>query len=128
MIAIYLAEPELVLLSGELEVTSYKDEDAADERRRLAVDGGDGVVALLERQLRELPTDLVGAQDLLPLEGEHGGLVVEACERGTVGVEEVVVVIHKGLGHHLELLFHFPLPLILVHPRSTCGRSCSAKR
>lgn len=107
-----------MLLSGELEISADKHEHAAEDRRRLAVDGRDGVLALLEWQLCELPADPLHAYDLLSLEGQHRAAVVEAGEGGAVGVEEVVVVVHECLGHHLQLLLHRPLlvlPVVVVH-------------
>lgn len=101
----YLAEPELVLLAGELEVATDEDEDASREGRRgLAVDGTDGVPALLEGQPQQLPADLLGAGHHVSLEGEHGRLAVERGERGAVGVERLVVVLHEGPGHHVALI------------------------
>jgi len=100
----YLAEPQLVLLAGELEVPADEHQDAAGEGRRgLAVDGADGVPALLEGQLRQLPADLLGACDGVALEGEHGGLAVERGQRGAVGVERAVVVFHEGPRHDVAV-------------------------
>ena len=44
---------------------------------KLAVDGGDGVVALLEREGSELSDDAGSALDLLPFEGQHGTLLIQ---------------------------------------------------
>ena len=96
----YLTEPQLVLLAGELEVAADEHQDGAGEGRRgLAVDCADGVPALLEGQLRQLPADLLGASDGVALEGEHGGLAVQRGQCGAVEVERAVVVIHEGPRH-----------------------------
>jgi len=59
-----------VLLAGELEVAGDKDEHAAGAGG-LAIDGGDGVLALLEGEAVELGGDVLGALNLLTLEGQH---------------------------------------------------------
>lgn len=66
----HLAELEGVLLTGELEVAGDKDEHAAGAGG-LAIDGGDRVLALLEGEAVELGGDVLGALNLLTLEGQH---------------------------------------------------------
>ena len=132
----YLAEPELVVLAGELEVAADEDEDAARERRRgLAVDGGDGVPALAEGQLRQLPADLLGARDGVALEGEHGGVGgVERRERAAVGVERAVVVVHECPRHRVAVAPRSAaaacwLPVHCYHRRGAdagCARAADA--
>lgn len=109
----YLTEPQLVLLAGELEVAADEHQDASGEGRRgLAVDCADGVPALLEGQLRQLPADLLGPCDGVALEGEHGGLAVE---RGAVEVERAVVVIHEGPRHDVALALASVAVALAVH-------------
>lgn len=72
----HLAELEGVLFAGELEVTADEDEHAAGGAGGLAIDGGDAVLALLEREAGELGDDVWGALDLLTLESEHGLVLV----------------------------------------------------
>ena len=73
----YLAELESVLFAGELKVSADEDEHAGVDAGGLAVDGGDGVVALLEREGSELSDDAGSALDLLPFEGQHGTLLIQ---------------------------------------------------
>ncbi len=72
----YLAELESVLFAGELEVTADEDEHTSGGARGLAIDGGDAVLALLERERGELGDDVGGALDLLAFESEHGLVLV----------------------------------------------------
>lgn len=112
----YLTEPQLVLLAGELEVAADENQDASGEGRRgLAVDCADGVPALLEGQLRQLPADLLGPCDGVALEGEHGGLAVERGQRGAVEVERAVVVIHEGPRHDVALALASVAVALAVH-------------
>jgi len=76
-----------VLFAGELKVAADEDEHAAVDTGRLAVDGGDGVVALLEREGSELGDDVGSALDLLAFKGEHGSILVEIGQAWAVGVE-----------------------------------------
>ena len=64
------------MFAGELEVTADEDEHAAGGARGLAIDGGDAVLALLEREAGELSDYVWGALDLLTLESEHGLVLV----------------------------------------------------
>jgi len=66
-----------VLFASELEVAADKDKHASVDTGGLAVDGGDGVVALLEREGSELSDDAGSALDLLPFEGQHGTLLIQ---------------------------------------------------
>ena len=72
----HLAELESMLLANELEVTADEDEHAAGAGR-LAIDGGDVVLALLERKAGEFNDDALRALDLLTFEGQHGTFLVE---------------------------------------------------
>lgn len=92
-----------MLLAGELEVAADEDEHAAGGAGGLAVDGGDGVLALLEGEGRELSDDARGTLDLLAFEGEHRGLLVEIGEAGPVGIEGGVVVLHERLRHRVRI-------------------------
>jgi len=66
-----------VLLAGELEVTGDENEHTGGGTRRLAIDSGDIVLALLEGERCELGDDALDSLDLLTLESEHGSLLVE---------------------------------------------------
>lgn len=48
-----------MLLTGELEIAADEDEHAAGWARGLAIDGGDAVLALLEREACELGHDVL---------------------------------------------------------------------
>lgn len=54
----HLAELESVLFAGELEVAGNEDEHATGGPGRLAIDGGDAVLALLEGKTGELGDDV----------------------------------------------------------------------
>ena len=53
----HLAELESVLFASELEIAANEDEHAAGGARGLAIDGGDAVLTLLEREAGELGHD-----------------------------------------------------------------------
>jgi hypothetical protein len=54
----YLTELEGVLFASKLEIAADKDEHTASGAGGLAVDGGDGVLALLEGEAGELGHDV----------------------------------------------------------------------
>ena len=93
----YLAKLKGVLFAGELEVAADEDEHGGVDSGGLGIDGGDGVLALLEGKGGEFGDDVVGALDLLTLEREHGTFLVEIGEIVAVGVEGGVVVLHECL-------------------------------
>lgn len=111
----HLAELESVLLAGELEVAADEDEHAGVDAGGLAVDGGDGVVALLEREGSEFGDDVGGALDLLALEGEHGTILIQTHQACSVGVEGAVVVLYECLCQcvWIHLSFSLSLPFSL---------------
>lgn len=86
-----------MLLAAELEGAADEDENAAGRAGWLAVDGGDGVGALLEGEGGELGGNGGRPLDLGALEGEHGAVLVKPAERRPVAVERLVVVVHKRL-------------------------------
>lgn len=102
-----LAELESVLFASELKIAGDKDEHAAGGTRGLAIDGGDVVLALLERKAGELGDDVLRALDLLPFEGQHGSFLVERDQPRAIRIEGRVVVLDEGLGNcvwiHLSL-------------------------
>lgn len=55
----YLTELEGMLLASKLEIAADEDEHAASGAGGLAVDGGDGVLALLEGEAGELGHDVL---------------------------------------------------------------------
>lgn len=66
-----------MLFAGELEVTTDEDEHAVVDAGGLTIDGGDGVVALLEREGIEFGDDVGSALDLLAFESEHRSLLIK---------------------------------------------------
>lgn len=64
----HLTKLESVLLASELEIAGDEDEHAAAGSGRLAIDGGNGMLALLEGEGREFGDDALGALNLLPFE------------------------------------------------------------
>lgn len=87
-----------MLLAGELEVSRDEDDHSAGGAGGLAIDGGNLMLALLEGKTSELGDDVGGSHDLLALEGEHGAVLVEVGEAGTIGIEGGVVVLDECLG------------------------------
>lgn len=55
----HLAELKGVLFAGELETTGDEDKHPASWTRRLTINGGDVVLALLEREASELGNDVL---------------------------------------------------------------------
>lgn len=90
-----------MLLSSKLEEAGNEDDDTTRRAGRLAIDGGYGMTALLEREAGELFGDGGGALDLATLEGEHGGVLVEKSKARAIGIEGLVVEIHELLGYRL---------------------------
>lgn len=92
-----------MLFPGKLQVPAHKHEHPSGRPRRLAIDSGDVMLALLERQAVELGADVLSSQDLLSLERQHGALVIQRNECLPVGVELRVVVLHEGLGQAIGI-------------------------
>jgi len=92
-----------VILGAGADGAGDEDEHASLGSRRLAVDGVDLVLAGLEGERSELAGNGGGALELMALEGEHGGLLVQPHQRRAVGVERLVVVIHEGLRHRVRV-------------------------
>ena len=88
-----------MLFADELEVPGDENEHTGGRTRRLTIDSGDVVFALLERERGELGDDALDSLDLLTFEGEHGSFLVETAQSDTVIVEGRVVMFHEGLGH-----------------------------
>lgn len=86
-----------MLLAGELEIAADEDKHAAGGARRLAIDGGDAVLALLEGETGELSDDVLGALDLLSFEGKHRRFLIEVGQSRSISIESGVVVLHKCL-------------------------------
>jgi len=93
----HLAELESMLFTSELEATGDEDEHAAGGTRRLAVDGGDCVLALLERESGELRYDALRSLDLLTFKSQHGSVLIQVRQSRTVRIERRVVVLDKRL-------------------------------
>lgn len=104
----HLTEPESVLFTGELEIPTDENKHAASGSRWLTIDGGDAVLALLERQTRQFSGDLLSALELLALEAEHRAVLVEIHQARPVAVESAVVVLDEGLRHRVWI--HLSLP------------------
>lgn len=83
----HLAEFEGVLFTSELEITADEDEHAAVGTGRLTINGGDGVMTLLERKGSKFGDDVGGTLNLLTFESEHGTFLVKSGESTTVVVE-----------------------------------------
>lgn len=92
-----------MLLPSKLEITGDENKDTTGRAGGLAIDGGDSMVALLERESSELVDDGGDTLGLGALEGEHGGVLVEAGEAGAVVVEGGVVVLHELLCYHIGI-------------------------
>lgn len=92
-----LAELESVLFTSELKIAGDKDEHTAGGTRRLTIDGGDVVLALLEREAGELSDDVLRALDLLAFEGQHGSFLVQRNQTWTICIEGGVVVLNESL-------------------------------
>ncbi|MFS7948489.1 hypothetical protein Hanom_Chr06g00560611 [Helianthus anomalus] len=74
----YLTELQSVLFTSKLEITTNKDEHAARRSRGLAIDGSDGMFALIEGERSELVDNVLRALDLLTFKSQHGRLLVES--------------------------------------------------
>ena len=61
------------------------------------------VFALLEGEARELRHDTGATCELLPLEGEHGCVLVQGGKRRPVGIEDGVVVLYEGTSHLIRI-------------------------
>ena len=103
-----LTELESVLFAGELEVAADEYDHAAGGAGGLAVDGGDGVLALLEGEAGELGGDVLGALERLTLESQHRTVLVEVGKASAVGVERRVVVLHERFRYGVRI--HLGLP------------------
>lgn len=101
-----------MLFASELKVSGDEDEHAVGGTRGLAIDGGDVVLALLERKAGELGDDVLRALDLLPFEGQHGSFLVKRDQSCTIRIEGGVVVLHESLGYCVWIhLYRLPLSL-----------------
>lgn len=60
-----------MLFTRKLESAADKDEHSSGGAGRLAIDGGDVVLALTEREAGELGNDVLRALYLLTLESQH---------------------------------------------------------
>jgi hypothetical protein len=102
----HLAELEHMVLALQRQVAAHEHQHAARVPRGLAVHRRHPVLALLERQPVELGADGARAHVLLPLEREHGALLVQPRQRRPVGVERRVVVLHKRLAQRIGIHCH----------------------
>jgi hypothetical protein len=97
-----------VFFSGELEITGDENEHTGSRTRRLTINGGDVMLALLERKRGELSDDALDSLDLLTFEGEHRSFLIETSETDTVGVEGGIVMFDEGLRYSVGIhLRHF---------------------
>jgi hypothetical protein len=85
------------LLLIDKELAGDKDEDATLGNGGLGIEGGNLVLDLLERQSRELLSNVLSTEDRSGLEGQHGLLAVERDEALAIGVEGVVVELDELL-------------------------------
>ncbi|GLT86706.1 hypothetical protein SLE2022_048270 [Rubroshorea leprosula] len=98
-----------MLFDGELEVTTDEDTHPASGTGRLAIDGGDTMLTLLEGEIGEFGHDVLRALDLLTFEGQHRTFLVEICKAGTIRIEGAVVVLDEGLGQGVRI---HPIPVL----------------
>lgn len=92
-----------MLFAGELEVTGDENEHTGSRTRRLAIDGRDVMLALLEGKRGELSDDALDSLDLLTFEGEHGSFLVETSETDAVGIEGGIVMFDEGLRYSVGI-------------------------
>lgn len=59
------------------------------------------MLALRKRQAVELVGDVLRSGDLLPLEGEHGILLIQRYKGSSIDIEGGVVVVHERLGQRV---------------------------
>lgn len=78
-----------------MEIATDEDEHAAGRAGGLAINSGDGVLALLEGQAAELGHDVLRSLDLLTLEGQHGPFLVQGRQSRSIRIERRVVVLHE---------------------------------
>lgn len=102
----YLTELERVLLTSELQIAGDEDEHSAGGARGLAIDGANLMLALLERQTRELGDDVWGSHDFLALKRQHRPVLVQVREPGPIRIEGRVVVLHECLRHSIRIHHH----------------------
>jgi len=76
-----------MLFAGKLEVAADEDEHAAVTSGGLAIDGGDGVLALVEGKGSELGDDVLSALDLLAFERKHGTFLIQIRQIVAVRIE-----------------------------------------
>lgn len=113
----HLAELEGVFLALQLQGTADEDEDTASGAGRLAINGGDMVLTLLEREASELGSDGLGAGQFLTFEGKHGTILVEGGKACTIVVKDGVIVIHEGFGK-----------VVGIHRHGCCSRALHTAR
>lgn len=95
----HLAELESVLFTSELEITGDENEHAPSGTRGLAIDSGDGVLALLEGKASELSDDVLRALDFLAFKSQHRTFLIEIGEPRAIGIKRRVVVLDEGFSH-----------------------------
>lgn len=88
-----------MLFTGKLKSPADKDEHTTSRAWRLAVDGGDGVLTLTERETSEFSNDVLTALDLLTLESQHWTILVQVSQARSIRIKRRVIVLHKGFRH-----------------------------
>lgn len=73
----HLAKLERVLFAGELEITGHENKHSTGGARRLAINGGDLMLALLEGQTGEFTSNILHPKEFLALKREHGSFLIE---------------------------------------------------
>ena len=84
-----------MLFARKLKAPAHKHEHASGRARRLAIDCGDVMLALLESQAVQLIADGLCALDLFPFEWQHGAFLIQCHERRPIRVELRVVMLHE---------------------------------
>lgn len=100
------------MFTGKLEVAADEDKHGALEAGGLRINGGVGVVAVVEGKGGELGNNVEGTLDLPTLKRQHRPFVIQIPQTSTVPVERRVVVLHEGLCQSvwIHLLFSFLPP------------------
>lgn len=98
-----LGELQGVLIVIDNQVACNEDHDTLVRRARLAVRLHDLVLDSLERQRGEFLDDVLGALELLALEGQHGRGAVQWTQASPVLIEHLVIVLDKLLSDLIEI-------------------------
>ncbi|KAJ6702202.1 hypothetical protein OIU74_013366 [Salix koriyanagi] len=65
------------MFAGELEITGDKNKHTTSRTRRLAINGGDVMLALLERESNKFRNDILGSLRLLTFKSKHRTVLIQ---------------------------------------------------